>query len=74
MQASETFLRKKIEMKNLSVYCNYGESDFITDLESKKNEKTVEEKLLKLIYTRETFNSNKNKNNYILIMNVFGFI
>lgn len=72
LQPGETLLRKKLEMRNLSIYCNYRETEFLGDKTAFKSEKLVEERLKGLVYRREGFNSALNRSNYILIMNVVG--
>lgn len=67
---SETNIRKKVEMRNLAIYCNYGKQELLTQKDSDKN---VEQKLLDLIFLSDKLSAT-NKNNYILVMNVLGVV
>lgn len=72
LDMSEALLRKKVEMKNLAIYCNYGKQDFLSALDQSQ-EGRVSELMMSLIL-RSGKVEPSNRNNYVLIMNVSGMV
>jgi hypothetical protein len=70
LDMSQALFRKKIEMKNYAVYCNWGNQNFISVLPPSQ-EKKMDEQMMKSILTKDKSNTSLN---YILVMNVLGVI
>ena len=68
----EALLRRKIEMKNLAVYCNWGVQNFVSRIPIWREEE-IYRQMTELILKKGE-EENRGRNNYFLVMNVLGII